>query len=182
MRYLLYILLFAGNLVYSQQEDEPFLEVWTLFSDNSFVNSNAHRIASKNWPFTIYSMSGDVILDEKIVDSVQKNNQTVWQYLDSHGHENSEKEYLQEYYTEKREISKAIKISQAQLDLSKYKPKETSYLHAKFYVGVTKIKEHIYQFSIFVIDYNKPYSQEEIILKYQVNTEKEEITILKNTT
>jgi len=163
------------------QEEEPYLEVWTLFTDDSFVNSNAHRIASQKWPFTIYSMSGSIILDEKIVDSVQKNNQTVWQYLDTYGYKNSKKTYLGQFYSEKKEIEKAIQISRAQLDLSKYKPKETSYLHAKFYVGVTKIREHTYQFSIFVIDYNKPYSQEELMLKYIVDTDKEEIQIIKTT-
>ncbi len=180
MKYLIYIL-FISTMAFSQdiQEDEPYLEVWTLFTNDSFVNSNAHRIASQKWPFTTYSMSGSIILDEKIVDSVQKNNQTVWQYLDMHGHKDSRKTYLGQFYTEKQEISKAIQISKTQLDLSKYKPQEVSYLHAKFYVGITKIKEHFYQFSIFVIDYNKPYSQEELMLKYLVNTDKETIKIIK---
>jgi len=178
MKHLLFFLLFSNILLVKAQEESPYLEVWTLQTDDSFINSNAHRIASKKWPFTIYSMSGTIILDEKIVDSVQKNNQNVWQYLNNHGQHDAKKAYLKDFYSEKKELTKAIKISQANLDLSEYKPKNISYLHAQFHTGVTKIKEHIYQFVIYVVDYNKPYNQESVLVKYTVNTETEKITIL----
>ena len=178
MKYLFFIL-FISNFAWGQTEEKPYMEVWTLFSDDSFINSNAHRIASQKWPFTIYSMSGSVVLDEKIVDSVQKNNQTIWQYLDSHGRKNSKKQYLHDFYIERNAINKAIQISRNKIDLTQYKPKESSYLHTKFYVGITKIKDNIYQFNIFMIDYNKPYSQEELIVKYTIDIKNETITIIQ---
>jgi hypothetical protein len=101
MRIILSILLASiFTLTYGQVETKvDSLEIWTVFTTGDFINENAHKIASKKWPFKTVSKAGDSFSDE-LMDSVEIHNNQIWDYLDANGYFNSEQNYNSDFQEE----------------------------------------------------------------------------------
>ncbi len=160
----------------------PEHELWAIFTKNDFVDKSAHKIVAKNWHLALYELSDDVLISTKMIDSIYKHNQKIWKYLNQHGHQNAEMEFMDEVNKIKKDISKAIGLSIKEIDLTKYKIPDISYLHSEFFTEIAQLKEHLYHFNIYNYDYKEKYSQEQLLIQYTVDTDNEKIINIKGNT
>jgi hypothetical protein len=104
------LLLLIYSQVFSQVHPKSdSLELWTLFTTGDFVNDNANKIASKNWPFKYISKAGDCFTDE-LADSLKLHNNYLWKTLTNSGYINPEENYNSEFTAERERIMTCVEI------------------------------------------------------------------------
>jgi len=179
MKKIFSILIFLSISIGFAQNALPKFELWAIFIKNDFVDKSAHKIIAKKWHLELYELSDNVLESTKMIDSIYKHNQKIWQYLNQHGHQHAEMEFMNEVIKVKNEISKAVSLSINKIDLTQYKIPNISYLHSEFYTEIDSIKTHQYRFSIYNFDYKKKYTQTNLLIQYTVDINTEKIKIIK---
>ena len=171
------IILLISNLTLAQIENKnDTLEIWT-FSIGNFINLNAEKIVSKEYPFEIKAVAGDV-LTENLIDSVEIHNRNVWNYLDSNVFSISRKRFESDLLDESNRIKKAVEISQSN--------KTVSELYAKLrkrnlqnYTELKKVNNTKYEFTIFSFNLENIEKEQEFELKFISDLKKEKIKIIE---
>ncbi|MBC8884132.1 hypothetical protein H9X57_14540 [Flavobacterium piscinae] len=104
----IFILFISIILDVNAQKQKDSLEIWT-YSIGNFVNLNAEKIIERKFPFKIKAVSGDVLSEESI-ESIEKHNSKVWNYIDSLGYNNIKEEYNLELKAEINRIKKQLRF------------------------------------------------------------------------
>lgn len=102
------IIFLTSFSIFGQTTQKNSRELW-IFTTGNFVNQNAHRIIAEDWPFKVKSKGGDV-LDNLLIERVNKHNTMVWEELEAEGYKNPEKNYYNLVNNEARKIDKIIEL------------------------------------------------------------------------
>ena len=172
------VTLLISNVTAAQiEKNTDTLEIWTLFSIGNFVNQNAERIIEKKWPFKIKGIAGDVF-QEELMDSVESHNNKIWNYLDANGYAKSRKQFETDLLTEIKQIKKAVYISDANekvralFDTWGQNGRQN---HTK----LNKLSDLKYEFLLYSFDLTDLNKVETLELKYIVDLDQEQITIIE---
>lgn len=87
-------------------ETDSIMEIWTVFTTEDFVNDNAHRITSENWPFKYKSKAGDCF-DDFLSKIIENHNEKLWEHIMNIGFKKPEKLYYEQYNNERKRIEYA---------------------------------------------------------------------------
>lgn len=179
MKFALYtIILFTHGLALSQSMLEKDSLVLFTRSLGDFVSENAHKIVSENWPFTIESKAGDLI-DNIIIEEIDRNNEKIWGYLDSKGFKCPEVKYYSEVENERIKIKRVLnlvdnfpKIIKLHKKLKRRKRMSSTQL--------IKIDNMSYVFSIFSFDVSEIEKPEKLEIEVIANIESNKVTVIRN--
>ena len=179
MKKLIFILtLLISNLTSAQIERKiDTLEIWTLFSIGNFVNQNAERIVEKEWPFKIKGIAGDSFVED-LIDSVEINNNKVWNYLDTNGYSDSKKKFETDLLTEIKRIKKAVDISNSDkkvIDLFDKWRKNGLHNSTK----LNKLSDVKYEFLLYSYNINNLDKEGTFELRFIADLDKEKIKIIE---
>lgn len=72
------------------------MELWT-YGLGDFIIDNAHKIASKNWPFQIKAKMGDVLISEEFPKQLELHNDSLWACLKRNGYKKPRKSYKKDF-------------------------------------------------------------------------------------
>ncbi|RXR34779.1 hypothetical protein EQG68_02395 [Flavobacterium piscinae] len=172
----IFILFISIILDVNAQKQKDSLEIWT-YSIGNFVNLNAEKIIERKFPFKIKAVSGDVLSEESI-ESIEKHNSKVWNYIDSLGYNNIKEEYNLELKAEINRIKKAIEISKSNKRITKLYLKLKDQNLGNF-IKLSKKDNNIYNFKVYSFDLNKIENNENLILDFSIDIKKNKIYIIK---
>lgn len=170
-------LLMSGLTSAQIEHKADTLEIWTLCSVGNFVNQNTERIVEKKWPFKIKGIAGDVF-PEELIDFIESHNNTVWSYLDANGYAEPRKHFETDLLSEIKRIKQAVAISnsdkkvKALLDTWRQNGRHN-------YTKLNKLSDVKYEFLLYSFDMNDLNKEETFELKYIVDLDKEQITVIE---
>lgn len=137
------------SYTFSQESNE--LELWT-YNLGNFVNKHAHKFVASKWPFTTKAIVGDVV-DNYIIDSIEKHNYKVWLYLETKGYRYAKDKYYKEVEDEATNIKKALKLVENQPEVISFIERLRLEKRMKS-TKLVKINETTYKFSVFSFNIN----------------------------
>ncbi|UBZ06767.1 hypothetical protein LDL76_15595 [Salegentibacter mishustinae] len=174
--FTLTVILLSSLSVFCQTLEENSRELWTVFTAGDFVNQNAHKIVTKDWPFKVKSKGGDV-LDSLLIDKVEKNNAIIWKKLEAEGYNNPKENYYNQIKSEIRNIDKIIELINENKFLDR---KMNGIIESKRIKlpELTKINDSLYQFNMSSVQLSDIDSTEKIEFKIVGNIYSDELFIL----
>jgi hypothetical protein len=146
----IFLVLICSHAFSQTQQKTDSLEIWTLFTIGDFVNDNAYKIASENWPFKYVSVAGDIFTEE-FADSINNHNEKLWEALIKKGYSNPEENFYEQYKSERNRIESAEKIV---INDSIFKQLDRRLIaeNRMNYTRLRKESDTVYVFEIFSFD------------------------------
>lgn len=161
---------------YSQKEsNQKCLELWTAFTMGDFTNLNAHKIASKDWPFKIISKTGDVV-DRKILESIESHNDSIWRILEAKSYTEPKSKYFKQFKKEKKRIQTLLELVNNNSKVIKLN-KSLNERSLNEYSELEKINDSIYLMKIYSFNMNNLSDELKLELKIEVNIDTNRLTI-----
>lgn len=155
------------------QESDSTLVIWTVFTIGDFINDNAYRITTEKWPFKYNSVAGDVIT-EQLNKDVEEHNEKLWETLSKKGYINPEKEYYEQFASERKRIELASDLvtNDSLFIQLKKKLRTEGYMD---YTKLIKISDTSYLFEIASFNPNDLTVEEKLELKLRVDLKEKKV-------
>ena len=165
---LLYFL--CTNVLFSQRKIGRLaqLELWAI-DNGDYTAIQAHKIASKKWPFVAKVSNSGENIDAK--------NEIVWKNLEAKGYKNPKCKYVSDFEQEYQNLKRIAEILES-YDIVRETFDQIKGSDLKLKSEIYKIEETLYEFSIFSIsEAQSDYKKQE--LKIRLDLSNDFIEIIK---
>ncbi|RZS99839.1 hypothetical protein [Aquimarina brevivitae] len=144
-KFLFYLLLTTSSIFGQRKIDRATPLELCVFDTHDKTTLQAHRIASRKWPFVTKIVDKEMSCYPNLQDSIELKNRSIWLRLSKQGYQNPKQLYLSDVHREHQNLMKinALLKEWNLPDTIQLPKKETIHLN-----DVSKIAESLYEFTI----------------------------------